>query len=127
MDSNGVIGFWCAVRRFKARLHLEKEAGGIIGRKSLLRPTNEGRPWNLNKPMKRTYCGGKWLVETQDYATPRFALARCLGTALVLCCTAGYAADVFKANNTDNLSIGSSWSGGSAPTSGDVGVWDNSL
>jgi len=35
-----------------------------------------------------------------------------------------FAADVVKANNADNLNLGSSWVGGTAPGTGDVGVWD---
>ncbi len=37
------------------------------------------------------------------------------------------AADVFKANNTSALNLGASWTGGSAPGSGDVAVWDGTV
>jgi autotransporter-associated beta strand protein len=36
-------------------------------------------------------------------------------------------ADVFKANNTDALNLGSSWVGGVVPTSGDIAVWDSTV
>ncbi len=41
--------------------------------------------------------------------------------------TCSQAADVTKANNADNLNLTSSWSGGSVPGSGDVGVWDSTV
>ena len=41
--------------------------------------------------------------------------------------TFSQAADVTKANNADNLNLTSSWSGGSVPGSGDVGVWDSTV
>ncbi len=36
-------------------------------------------------------------------------------------------ADVFKANNTDNLNLGSSWVGGTPPGAADVAVWDSTV
>ena len=38
--------------------------------------------------------------------------------------TSAFAADITKANNTTALNSGSSWVGGAAPTSADVGVWN---
>lgn len=37
------------------------------------------------------------------------------------------AADVIKANNTDNLNLGTTWDGGTAPTSADTAVWDSTV
>jgi hypothetical protein len=34
------------------------------------------------------------------------------------------AADVFKANNVDDLGLGSSWTGGVVPGPSDVAVWN---
>ncbi len=36
-------------------------------------------------------------------------------------------ADVIKASNTNALNLGTSWSGGNAPGSGDVAVWNNTI
>jgi fibronectin-binding autotransporter adhesin len=38
-----------------------------------------------------------------------------------------HAIDINKANNTDNLNAGTSWSGGTAPGTSDVGVWDSTV
>jgi len=38
-----------------------------------------------------------------------------------------FGVDVIKANNTDNLNLGSSWSLGNAPTAADVGVWNSTV
>jgi fibronectin-binding autotransporter adhesin len=43
---------------------------------------------------------------------------------LLVVCWSSEAADVIKADNADNLNLGSSWSGGVPPTSADVAVWD---
>jgi autotransporter-associated beta strand protein len=37
------------------------------------------------------------------------------------------AANVTKADDTDNLNLGSSWVGGTAPGSADIGVWDGTI
>lgn len=37
------------------------------------------------------------------------------------------AADVIKANNTTDLNAGASWTSGTAPTSGDVAVWNSTV
>lgn len=39
----------------------------------------------------------------------------------------GLAADFSKANNTDSLGLGTSWTGGTAPTSDDVAVWNSTV
>lgn len=38
-----------------------------------------------------------------------------------------HAGDVIKLNNTDNLNLGSSWTGGNPLGTGDVGVWDSTV
>lgn len=38
-----------------------------------------------------------------------------------------HAVDVIKANNTNALNLGTSWSGGAAPGTGDVAVWDGTV
>jgi hypothetical protein len=38
-----------------------------------------------------------------------------------------HAADVVKVNNTDALNLGTSWTGGTVPGSGDVAVWDSTV
>src|SRR4051812_46862671 len=38
-----------------------------------------------------------------------------------------FAADVIKANNTDNLNLNSAWQPGSSPTAADVAVWDSTV
>jgi autotransporter-associated beta strand protein len=48
-----------------------------------------------------------------------------VSTAFLLGGHALWAADVVKTNNTDNLNLGSSWVGSTAPGSSDVAVWDN--
>ena len=54
---------------------------------------------------------------------------RILAGFLVLAAAAASAraADVTKANNTDDLNLASSWVGGSAPGSGDTIVWDSTV
>ena len=42
-------------------------------------------------------------------------------------CGTNHAANMFKANNADNLNLGTSWAGGVPPTSGDVAVWDSTV
>ena len=46
------------------------------------------------------------------------------GLSLTMSLQAG---DIIKANNTDNLNLGSSWFGGNAPGTSDVGVWDSTV
>lgn len=43
------------------------------------------------------------------------------------CALAVQAADVIKADNADDLNLGTSWVLGSPPTSADVGVWNNTV
>lgn len=54
-----------------------------------------------------------------------------VGAALVSLATpvtgTATAADVIKANNTDNLNLGSSWTGSTAPTDSDTAVWDSTV
>ena len=38
-----------------------------------------------------------------------------------------HAADVIKANNTNALNLGTSWASGTAPTTTDIGVWNNTV
>jgi len=49
--------------------------------------------------------------------------------AVIAALSAGpaWAADVIKADNTDDLNATTSWTGGVAPTTTDVGVWDNTV
>jgi autotransporter-associated beta strand protein len=47
-------------------------------------------------------------------------------SSLALASTA-LAAEVIKANNTDNLDLGSSWFAGTAPGTADVAVWDSTV
>lgn len=54
----------------------------------------------------------------------RFLLA---ATIFVAAAPAAHAADVIKANNTDALNLGTSWAGGTAPGTGDVAVWNNTV
>ena len=42
-------------------------------------------------------------------------------------CGTSHAANISKADNTDNLNLGSSWTGGTPPTSSDVAVWDSTV
>ena len=42
-------------------------------------------------------------------------------------CGTSHAADVVKANNTDDLKLGTSWISGVPPTSSDVAVWNNTV
>ena len=37
------------------------------------------------------------------------------------------ASDVFKADNSDDLNLTTSWTGGVVPTAADVGVWDGTI
>ena len=56
--------------------------------------------------------------------------AICLSLALPVSyfvSTFAQAADVVKANNTNALNLGTSWTGGTAPGSGDVAVWNNTV
>lgn len=47
--------------------------------------------------------------------------------AVVILSTHARGADVFKADNTDNLNLGSSWVGGTPPGPEDVAVWNNTV
>ena len=38
-----------------------------------------------------------------------------------------FAADVIKGNNTTALNLGASWTSGTAPTTADVAVWNNTV
>src|SRR6476646_6953194 len=50
-------------------------------------------------------------------------LALLLGAATVVG-TTSWAANIIKADNADNLNLGSSWVLGTPPTSLDIGVWN---
>ena len=54
----------------------------------------------------------------------RSATRGAMATALVALTGLVHAGDVYKADNTDNLNLGSSWTNGVPPTSGDIAVWD---
>ncbi len=41
--------------------------------------------------------------------------------------TSAQAADIVKANNSNDLNLGSSWIGGTVPTASDVAVWNNTV
>ena len=65
----------------------------------------------------------------QKSPTPhRFRLTRtqllCLITPVVALVPVAHAADVFKANNADNLNLTTSWTGGVLPVATDVAVFD---
>lgn len=55
---------------------------------------------------------------------PRFAAA---AAAIAFLPGTAFAADVYKANNTQNLNLGASWVSGTAPTSNDVAYYDNTV
>ncbi len=58
----------------------------------------------------------------------RFTARLTLGLAaagLAIFATPAQAADVFKADNVNNLNLPTSWDGAVVPTSADVAVWDN--
>jgi len=57
-------------------------------------------------------------------ATKRFLPLLALAGALV---STAQAADITKANNTNNLNLGTSWGGGTAPGSTDVALWDSTV
>jgi autotransporter-associated beta strand protein len=50
-----------------------------------------------------------------------------LAVALLAASMSSPARDIHKANNTQNLNLGASWSEGHAPGSGGVGVWDSTV
>ncbi|HMP76993.1 MAG TPA: hypothetical protein PKE12_11930, partial [Kiritimatiellia bacterium] len=50
-----------------------------------------------------------------------------LVAALLGVASPGFAVDVMKANNTNDLNLGSSWEGDVAPTAVDVAVWSNTV
>ncbi len=55
-------------------------------------------------------------------------LCRLSGVSVVLFSVASASAGtVTKANNTDNLDLGSSWVSGTPPTAADIAVWDNTV
>src|SRR5262245_10083633 len=47
--------------------------------------------------------------------------------AAAILSTASWAANVIKADNADNLNLGTSWVSGSPPSSLDIGVWDSTV
>ena len=55
--------------------------------------------------------------------------AGCLILTAGLCCYApvANAANIIKANNANNLTLGSSWAAGVVPTSADIAVWDSTV
>jgi fibronectin-binding autotransporter adhesin len=52
--------------------------------------------------------------------------ASALAASVALACST-FAADIFKAANTDNLNLGSSWGGGAVPSATDIAVWDSTV
>ena len=62
---------------------------------------------------------------------PRSATGRTFACCLVVMASlmAGSvsASDVFKADNSDDLNLTTSWTGGVVPTAADVGVWDGTI
>lgn len=50
-----------------------------------------------------------------------------LATFTIGVCGESRAADVIKADNADNLDLGTSWLGGTPPTSADVAVWNSTI
>ncbi|MDE3067939.1 MAG: autotransporter-associated beta strand repeat-containing protein [Verrucomicrobiota bacterium] len=55
-------------------------------------------------------------------------LAKILAAAAVLCCgPLAHAANVVKADNTDDLDLASSWTNGVVPGAGDTAVWDSTV
>lgn len=66
-----------------------------------------------------------WYCERSRSAITTVAL---LGLVTVLSTPRNaLAADITKANNTNNLNLGASWTLGTAPTASDVGVWDSTV
>jgi autotransporter-associated beta strand protein len=59
--------------------------------------------------------------------TTQRPLASLLAGALLAAALPALAAEFTKANNTDNLNLGSSWTNGVAPGTSDVGVWDSTV
>jgi autotransporter-associated beta strand protein len=57
----------------------------------------------------------------------RAAVAAALLTGVGVSALSADAAVVLKANNADNLNLGSSWVGGAVPGSGDVAAWDGTV
>lgn len=65
-------------------------------------------------------------ASTRRILSGRIALAT--ATSLLLGLTPhSWAADFIKANNLDNLNVGTSWVGNAAPGLSDVAVWDNTV
>jgi autotransporter-associated beta strand protein len=67
-------------------------------------------------------------VKPQFLSAHRVSRATLLATSLGLA-IAGHAAEttITKADNTDALNLGSSWSGGTAPGASDVALWDSTV
>jgi autotransporter-associated beta strand protein len=55
-----------------------------------------------------------------------FSIAAAMLSTTILS-TTSWAANVIKADNADNLNLGTSWVSGSPPTSLDIGVWDSTV
>lgn len=49
------------------------------------------------------------------------------GSYLVVVLSTAHGADVIKAANTNALNLGTSWSGGTAPTSSDIALWNSTI
>ena len=79
-----------------------------------------GSPRQAAPPWRRG-CG--------ELVTSTLHVLVCLSLALGLAIAPnpGFAADVIKANNADNLGLGTSWTGGVAPTTADVAVWNSTV
>jgi fibronectin-binding autotransporter adhesin len=50
-----------------------------------------------------------------------------LGSSLIVFTATAHAGDVIKAANTNALNLGTSWTGGTAPISTDIAVWDSTI
>lgn len=66
-------------------------------------------------------------MKTQTHPAPNHILSQIVLLGLLLAVGRAQAADVVKANNADDLNLGSSWVGGAPPTPTDVGVWNNTV
>lgn len=73
------------------------------------------------KRIKTTFSGSGRISFNKNLARA-LALGSTLATAV-----ATHAGTVFKADNSDDLNLGSSWVGGLAPTNTDIAAWDSTV
>ncbi|HEY1717949.1 MAG TPA: hypothetical protein VGH42_06600, partial [Verrucomicrobiae bacterium] len=59
--------------------------------------------------------------------TPRYAKLSLLFVCILMAADAGRAANIPKANDTDNLNLTTSWVGGAVPGAGDVATWNSTV